>query len=154
MGTLKYDDVSVDFDDRLLAHLEIVIVQKLRRHEAFLMTWQHGDSAAGGRSGIWLHTGASLMFRFGGRDKVVVDHEWLAALMVSANSPMGLVVSGDDGGMRHPSHDDHDNDHGDGRAHDNGHAPPPSDDDGRAAAPTDGQDPATEPAPDGDHQHD
>jgi hypothetical protein len=112
MGTLKYDDVSVDFDDRLLAHLEIVIVQKLRRQEAFLMTWQHSDGIEGGRSGIWLHAGSSLMFRFDGKDKVLVDHEWLAALMVSANSPMGLVVSGDDGGMRHPSHDDHANDHG------------------------------------------
>ena len=111
MGTLKYDDVSVEFDDRLLAHLEIVIVQKLRRQEAFLMTWQHTDGIEGGRSGIWLHANSSLMFRFDGKDKVLVDHDWLAALMVSANSPMGLVVSGDDGSMRHPSHDDHTHEH-------------------------------------------
>jgi hypothetical protein len=105
MGTLKYDDVSVEFDDRLLAHLEIVIVQKLRRQEPFLMTWQQLEGADGGRTGIWLHSNSSLMFRFDGKEKVNVDHDWLNALMASANSPMGLVVSGDDGGMLHPSND-------------------------------------------------
>ena len=30
MGTLQYDGVLVEFDDRLLAHLQIVIVQKIQ----------------------------------------------------------------------------------------------------------------------------
>ncbi len=34
MGTLTYDAVVTEFDDRLLAHLQIVIVNKLGRHES------------------------------------------------------------------------------------------------------------------------
>jgi hypothetical protein len=36
MGTLEYDGVAVEFDDRLLAHLELVMVQKMRRQEKLM----------------------------------------------------------------------------------------------------------------------
>ena len=103
MGTFTYDRVSVDFDDRLLAHLEIVIVQKLRRQESFLMTWQDEMGMAGGRSGIWLHPAAMIHFHFAGNEKVVIDHDWVAILMISANSAMGLFVTDDAGEALHPS---------------------------------------------------
>jgi hypothetical protein len=36
MGYLMYDgDTRINFDDRVLAHLEMVIINKLRRREAF-----------------------------------------------------------------------------------------------------------------------
>lgn len=103
MGTLKYDGVTVEFDDVTLAHLEIVIVQKLRRQEGFLMTWQDDDSVAGGRSGIWLHPAAQLFFHFAGKEKVAIDHDWLMSLMASANSAMGLFVVDGAGVAAHPS---------------------------------------------------
>ena len=103
MGTLKYDGVTVEFDDRLLAHLEIVIVQKLRRQESFLMTWQDEIGLAGGRSGIWLHPASMLHFHFAGKEKVVIDHDWVMKLMASANSAMGLFVSDDSGEALDPS---------------------------------------------------
>jgi hypothetical protein len=103
MGTLKYDGITVEFDDLLLAHLEIVIVQKLRRQEAFLMTWQDEIGLAGGRSGIWLHPASMLHFHFAGKEKVVIDHDWTMRLMASANSAMGLFVSDDAGEALHPS---------------------------------------------------
>jgi len=103
MGTLKYDGVTVEFDDRLLAHLEIVIVQKLRRQEAFLMTWQDDEGLAGGRSGIWLHPSANMFFHFTGKEKVAIDHDWLMKLMASANSAMGLFVADEEGDAAHPS---------------------------------------------------
>ena len=103
MGTLKHDGVTVEFDDRLLAHLEIVIVQKLRRQEAFLMTWQDELGLAGGRSGIWLHPASMLHFHFAGKDKLVIDHDWVMKLMASANSAMGLFVADDAGEALHPS---------------------------------------------------
>jgi len=106
MGTLKYDGVTVDFDDLLLAHLEIVIVQKLRRQEGFLMTWQDEVGLAGGRSGIWLHPAAMLHFHFAGKSRVEIDHEWVKKLMISANSPMGLFVSDDTGTALHPAQPD------------------------------------------------
>ena len=44
MGSLTYDGIVVQFEDRVLTHLQIVIVQKLRKGESFLMSWRDADS--------------------------------------------------------------------------------------------------------------
>ena len=46
MGKLVYGAsvTEIDIDDRTLAHLEIVIIAKLRRDEKFVLSWQHGQS--------------------------------------------------------------------------------------------------------------
>jgi hypothetical protein len=103
MGTLKYDGVTVEFEDRLLAHMEVVIVQKLRRQESFLMTWQESDDLGGGRTGIWLHQAVLLAFHFTTNETPQIDRGWLEKLMVSANSPMGLFVADEHGDAAHPS---------------------------------------------------
>jgi hypothetical protein len=103
VGTLKYDGVTVEFEDRILAHLEVIIVQKLRRQESFLMTWQEPDEIGGGRTGIWLHQAVLLAFHFSSREAPAIDRAWLEKLMVSANSPMGLFVSDERGDAAHPS---------------------------------------------------
>ena len=47
MGTMTYDSKLVaTFDDRVLAHLQVVIWAKLRRGESFSFTWT--DSQRGG----------------------------------------------------------------------------------------------------------
>ena len=40
MGALVYETMVIPFEDRLLAHLQIVIVNKLRRGESFVMSWR------------------------------------------------------------------------------------------------------------------
>ena len=42
MGMLVYgfNGESYEFDDRTSSHLKIAIVTKLRRHEAFLLSWE------------------------------------------------------------------------------------------------------------------
>jgi len=41
MGKLTYDStLTVDFDDRVLAHLQLVIGAKLRRAESFYFSWR------------------------------------------------------------------------------------------------------------------
>jgi len=103
MGTLKYDGTSVEFDDRTLAHLELVIVQKLRRQETFLMTWRDADAAGGGRTGIWVHQTAMMTFHFTTNENPKIDRAWLQKLMDSANSVMGLFVADAEGEAVHPS---------------------------------------------------
>ena len=103
MGTLKYDGSSVDFDDRVLAHLEVVIVQKLRRQESFLMTWQDSEESGNGRTGIWINPMSILTFHFVSSERAQIDRVWLERLMVSANSTMGLFVADVDGDVVHPS---------------------------------------------------
>jgi hypothetical protein len=103
VGTLKYDGVTVEFEDRLLAHMEVVIVQKLRRQEAFLMTWQDSSELGGGRTGIWLHQAVLLAFHFTSSEHPKIDRVWLEKLMASANSPMGMFVADEQGEAAHPS---------------------------------------------------
>jgi hypothetical protein len=94
---LKYDGMAVDFDDRLLAHLQTVVLQKVRRQESFLMTWREADDLGGGRTGIWIHQYAHMTFHFGTNDNPKIDRAWLERLMTSANSPTGLFVSDEKG---------------------------------------------------------
>src|SRR4051812_808557 len=92
MGTLQYDGVLVEFDDRLLAHLQIVIVQKIRRGESFLMSWRDSSDTGDGHSAIWIHPTQNLYFKFVGSRNPTINQDWLDQLMLSANSARGLLV--------------------------------------------------------------
>lgn len=93
MGSLQYDGVIIQFEDRLLAHLQIVIVQKLRRGESFLMSWKDSNEVGDGRSAIWLHPVQPLYFKFFGSRAATINPQWLESLTDSANSSRGLVVT-------------------------------------------------------------
>lgn len=91
MGALIYDGNEVEFDDRLLAHLHVAIVQKLRHGESFVLSWRERNDT-GGRSSLWLHPSIPLYFRFSGSKPPTLNREWVHALVMSSNSPHGLVV--------------------------------------------------------------
>jgi len=97
MGTLKYDGTTVDFEDRVLAHMEVVVIQKLRRQEAFFMSWHEPDSAGGGRTGIWLHPAALLTFHYSSNEAAKIDREWVERLTFSASSSAGMFVTDAEG---------------------------------------------------------
>lgn len=104
MGSLTYDRVTVDFDDRILAHLQIVIVQKLRRGESFLLSWRNSAEVGDGRSSAWLHPAIPLYFKFSGGQPPSINPLWLAQLTRSANSSQGLVATGEDRSPTDPAH--------------------------------------------------
>lgn len=65
MGKFFYrDQVRADFEDRLLAHLQVVIGNKLRRGEPFYFTWKDDVSAGGGHTSVWLHPGPPSPWSF------------------------------------------------------------------------------------------
>ena len=108
MGTLQYDGVLVEFDDRLLAHLQIVIVQKIRRGESFLMSWRDSNDTGDGHSAIWVHPAQNLYFKFAGGRNPAINEEWLRQLTDSANSARGMLVTkepvaGSSDDERHPA---------------------------------------------------
>jgi hypothetical protein len=89
--------MAIEFDDRLLAHLQIVMVNKLRRRESFAMSWRDSVAVGDGRSAIWLDPSIPLYFKFEGSRVPLLDREWIARLAASADSSTGLVVTGADG---------------------------------------------------------
>ncbi|MCW4385997.1 ATP-dependent DNA ligase [Salinibacterium sp. SYSU T00001] len=99
MGHLLYDGTAVQFDDRVLQHLQIVMVQKLMKHESFLVSWKDGPSVGDGRGSIWVSPSTPLYFKFAGSRSPEINKEWLMTLAKSADSTSGLVVTAEDGSL-------------------------------------------------------
>lgn len=94
MGYLVYDGTTrVEFEDRVLAHLQVVIVNKLRRREGFTMSWKEDVAAGSGRNCIWLDASLPLRFRFDGSKAPQIDRAWIERLAESASSSTGLVAT-------------------------------------------------------------
>jgi hypothetical protein len=97
VGSLTYGRWTVEFDDRLLAHLQLVIVQRLRNQERFAMSWIDGVETGSGRSSIWVHPEGDLCFHFAGSRAPEINEEWVRTLTESARSSRGLIVTTEDG---------------------------------------------------------
>ena len=94
---LTYDGDATRFEDRLLTHLQIVVVQRLRQNRSFLMSWANALEVGDGRTSIWLHPGAQVRFTFDGSRVPEIDQDWLNALGASADSARGLIVMNEQG---------------------------------------------------------
>ncbi|MEI2270194.1 ATP-dependent DNA ligase [Microbacterium sp. No. 7] len=93
MGKFIYDGaLKVDFDDRALAHLQVVIMSKLRRGESFHFTWKDDAAIGDGRTSIWLHPRCTLVFKFYRGQRAPLNLAWVDALAAVANSPSGLYI--------------------------------------------------------------
>lgn len=93
MGTLTYGGLSkVEFDDRSLAHLQIVIASKFRRSESFNFSWSKDIAAGNGRMTIWMHPSIPLVYEFVGSASTTINRVWLEALMQTANTAAGLQL--------------------------------------------------------------
>jgi hypothetical protein len=89
--------LEVEFDDRVLAHLQLVISAKLRRSEGFFFSWRDDPALGDGRSSIWLETSIPLFFRYSTRERHELNRAWLEELTQSANSSAGLTLSTEPG---------------------------------------------------------
>ena len=92
MGRFIYDTAanSVDIDDRTLAHLRIVVMNKLRRSESFMFDVEIGDGS--GRRSFWMHPGVPIQFHFFGSRQPRINRMWIEELMQAASSPNGLTI--------------------------------------------------------------
>lgn len=90
MGSLHYGSppATFDLDDRTLAHVELVVLAKLRRSESFALTL---DAPKGGRSTVWVNASSTLRFDFGSETHEI-NREWLDELIESANTTTGMRV--------------------------------------------------------------
>lgn len=97
MGTMVHGSIAVDFEDRLLAHLQIVIVQRFRRNEPLVMSWLDSLAIGDGRSSLWMTPTLPVYFKFAGSKVPTIDPQWLNRLSESAASSTGLLVQSPDG---------------------------------------------------------
>jgi len=99
LGKLLYGDSAreIEFDDRVLAHLQIVIGAKLRRHECFFFSWKDDPVVGNGRSSVWIAPSIPLFFKFSALARPSINREWLEELTVSSNNAQGLYLSSEPG---------------------------------------------------------
>lgn len=89
MGTLVYDDDRrAEFDDRTLAHLQVIVVNKLRRRENFAFTWSDDLRTVT----IWISPNTPLEFIYQDNRRPRLNRGWLEELALMASSVGGLVV--------------------------------------------------------------
>ena len=107
MGKLLYgtSGTEIEFDDRTLTHLQIVIAAKLRRKESFFFSWKDDPAVGDGRSSIWLDASIPLYFKFAGGRVPSINREWLETLTASSNGSGGLQFTEEPAaGAAGPSH--------------------------------------------------
>ena len=89
MGMLVYNGrMTLHIDDRVLAHLQVVVINKLRRRESFTFTWDDGTQEAV----CWIGPSIPLEFTYSGNRRPLLNREWLELMAMSANANSGLVV--------------------------------------------------------------
>ncbi|WP_445468253.1 DUF7882 family protein [Herbiconiux wuyangfengii] len=76
---------EIEMDDRLLAHLRVVMVAKMRNHEAFTVSWSMDVSQGGGRETLWVHPSIPLRFRFFGSRPPAINRAWIDLMLTAAN---------------------------------------------------------------------
>lgn len=82
--------LSVDIEDRLLAHLRVVMMNKLRRGESFMLQVPAGGA---GYNSIWISPSMAIALQFYGGRQPALDRELLDDMMRAANGPDGLALS-------------------------------------------------------------
>jgi hypothetical protein len=90
VGKFLYNagESSFDMDDRVLAHLRVVFMNKLRRNEPFMF---HIPDASLGTRSVWVNAAISITFAFSGSRAPVIDPRWIDHLMQEASGPNGLT---------------------------------------------------------------
>jgi hypothetical protein len=94
MGTLNYGDATsaTEFEDRLLAHLQLVIITKLRRSESFVFSWDVPRENGSGYNAIWISPTVPLRFTYPAGKRGPINRAWVEAMLHAANSVAGLRI--------------------------------------------------------------
>jgi hypothetical protein len=97
MGTIFYDaGPLVEIEDRTMAHLQVVIINKLRRQESFCLSFEDEDR----RISVWVNPTTPLAFVYSGNRRPALNKQWIEELADTANQTGGLRVIPEP--MRHP----------------------------------------------------
>lgn len=98
MGKLIYGYHEIDIEDRLLTHLQIAAINRLKSDQPFALSWRDPREQGGGRTTVWVHPSIPLMFHFDGSRVPSINRRWLDELYASADGPTGMIVTQEPGG--------------------------------------------------------
>ena len=94
MGTLVYGPaLTLTFDDRALAHLQLVITAKLRRGESFVFSFEETRGDDTGRTTVWMNADIPMIYRYDSTRMPQINREWLESMTAAASSAQGLILS-------------------------------------------------------------
>jgi hypothetical protein len=89
MGQFLYDrGRAIEVDDRTLAHIQVVVVNKLRRQEHFAITLNDNEQTLC----MWVGPQTPMQFVYSGNRRPLLNRLWLEQLADAANSTSGLVL--------------------------------------------------------------
>ena len=92
MGRLIYRDrASFDIDDRILAHLRIVVMNKLRRNEGFMLQVPVNEGVR--QASLWIHASNALVMQFYGGREPAIDRALVDQMMRDASGADGLTLT-------------------------------------------------------------
>jgi hypothetical protein len=92
VGRLIYGATVYQLDDRLLAHLQMIVAAKLRRHENFFVSWR-SPSSSKGRQSVWIDNGMHLAFEYDDTELPTVNRDWVETMATSAATAFGLQLT-------------------------------------------------------------
>jgi hypothetical protein len=93
MGVLRYHNEDFEMDDRVLAHIQVILSAKMRRRESFFLSWE-SSSKSGGSHMVWMHEAVPVHIQFSASRIPAVNREWINLLMKDATT--GTVHLGDE----------------------------------------------------------
>ena len=82
--------MQIEIEDRLLAHVQAVMLAKLRRREPFPLSWVEPAGEGSGRRVVWVNETLELGFEYAGSRTIELDRDMLEEMTARANSVAGL----------------------------------------------------------------
>jgi hypothetical protein len=92
VGYLQYSFEQFNIDDRTLAHVQLVIVARLRKNEAFVLSWGVDPAHGSGRRALWIDRHIPIVFQFDGSRRIQINRRWLDAMMQRSYAVSGLEL--------------------------------------------------------------
>ena len=92
MGYLIYDGSEYEIEDRMLQHLKVAVVQRLRRQESFVLSWVNSVDKGSGRISLWVSPAIPLGFRFSGSRTPELNQRWVQAMSALSHTTRGMQV--------------------------------------------------------------
>jgi hypothetical protein len=85
--------MHIEVEDRLLAHVQTVVITKVRRNEGFVLSWTEAPSQGSGRRSIWIHPHLELVFEYNGSKRPELDQKQAEEMMNRAGTNSGLDLA-------------------------------------------------------------